>query len=313
MKKPNPKFYATLVLCVLMPLAIIYSQLLQGIFIIMYSALIALIYKRKGYIAATACVIAGLASLWFSTYDGISAILMLCPIFLGLVLGEGFRTGRNFKTLLLRGTTAFIIPMIVLICAAAGEINNFVDIIFMEFLEEVKIFAQANPDSAGTLVADFSQMLDYTKEAFLRFIPALAIITGLAACYLSIVFAKYLLKISGLRFVYVPSFAFLRLGRPMTTFMMVSSLLAMLPIDEKAVAAFENITVIMLALAFACGLSVIDFYVRQKISFAGTRFLIYIVTIITTLMFTGLPLTILCIIGIIDSFFKLRIVRTMEG
>jgi len=313
LKKIGPSFYIILALGIIIPFLALYAQFLQGVFFVVYPAVMALIYKRKGPAATFFCAAIGLALTWIVTYDIIMLTIMLCPTLLGLVLGHGFRIGKSFKTLLLRGTVVFILPILALICVESGSINDSVNVVFAESLETAKLWAEENPDTAGTFVADFSQLLDYTKGIFLRLIPAIAIISGLITCYLAIVLAKYFLKISGLRFVYVPSFAFLRLSRSMTIFMVLSSVLALLPVDEKAVAAFQNIAVIMLALAFFCGLSVVDFYVRQKISSGAARFLLYSFTIFIISIFSTVPAMMLCAIGVIDSFFKLRVVRMKEG
>lgn len=114
------------------------------------------------------------------------------------------------------------------------------------------------------------------KEVYTAIFPSVLILNTLFISYLIYMLAKQIMALFKRDVSMLPKFSELKLRRSAAFMLAVSFLLTNMIKNELISAAFSNIGVILTGVAFMCGFSLIDFWVRKTVKSAWIRFAAYI-------------------------------------
>lgn len=154
-----------------------------------------------------------------------------------------------------------------------------------------------------------SSVLMEFKEIYYIMFPSLLILNVLAFVYVIYMLIKQALRIFKKDVSGYPKFSQLALNRSASTAFILSYIASFAVSGAAVSAVFANIAAIVGGVAFICGVSFIDFRIRQKIKSAWLRFALYIAVFFTIMGIMGIVVFILIFIAMFDSFADYRHLR----
>jgi uncharacterized protein YybS (DUF2232 family) len=232
-------------------------------------------------------------------------LIFLCLEFslLGLILSEIFRRKVPIGASVLLGT-CFLLMLGLLVLAVAGLRKNLgpLDMVYaylLESLEETaRIYTQAgaDPEKAG----EFEEYLKALKEGIALIYPSLMVVGSAFVVWLNVVMSRPLFRKRNLE---VPDFG--ALDRWQSPELMVWGLIAagfslFLSFSPLRLVAV-NALVIMLALYFFNGLSVLLFYLNKYRVPPWMRFGVYALILLQQILVIGVTMA-----GLFDQWLDLR-------
>jgi len=265
-------------------------------------------------VAAVLGIISVAITLFLANYY--NALTCMSGLLLGLTIGVGLRLKFGFNELFVLSAAAYLIPIVVSLSLydnfyGVGAFSEVVGGFFEEFKQFIfnttGVVNQVTTEgSLVNLQKDMGLYVETLHNAFVYSLPAIYTIVSMIIAYVSIRFTGMFLwdrrDVSRL----IPPFFTLRLSRSVPIVLLISVLLTFSLKSELYATVFDNIYTILMFAAFACGLSVIDFYLMWRIPVGTVRFIIYLTVIFLA---TDSLIPFLTVIGLIDSMFKLRVVR----
>jgi len=232
-------------------------------------------------------------------------LIFLCFEFsvLGLILSEIFRKKLPIGTSVLLGTCLLLI-MGLLVLAVAGLRKNLgpldmVHAYLEESLEQTaRIYAQAGVDPGQTV--EFQESLNTLKEGLALVYPSLMVVGSAFVVWLNVILSRPLFRRKNLE---VPDFG--ALDRWQTPALMVWGLIAegfslFLSFSPLRLVAV-NALVIMLAVYFFHGLSILLFYLNKHRVPPWVRFGVYALILVQQILVIGVTLA-----GLFDQWLDLR-------
>jgi len=255
-------------------------------------------------IAITVCTYAG---------DDCGFSFLLGGLLPGAVIGTGFRKKLSLSVLCVSGGMCFILKWVYLFRSyyIAHGTNMFEDA-----SNEMLALMKSNLSSAlelSGLAADentvntVSTMLDAITKITNLIVPAVLIILSCGAAFIIIMIAKNIVY-KNRTDCHIPSFSKLYVPGSLMPALLIS-LLGLLA-KERVAYFFANILLVIFVYISVCGLSVIDFYFRNKVGSSAARVILY--TVIGTALSMMLPQLLymgLFIAGISDVLFDFRHIR----
>jgi uncharacterized protein YybS (DUF2232 family) len=232
-------------------------------------------------------------------------LIFLCLEFsvLGLILSEIFRKKLPIGTSILLGTCLLLI-MGLLVLAVAGLRKNLgpldmVHAYLEESLEQTaRIYAQAGVDPGQTV--EFQESLNALKEGLALVYPSLMVVGSAFVVWLNVILSRPLFRTKNLE---VPDFG--ALDRWQSPELMVWGLIAagfslFLSFSPLRLVAV-NALVIMLAVYFFHGLSILLFYLNKYRVPPWVRFGVYALILVQQILVIGVTLA-----GLFDQWLDLR-------
>ena len=234
-----------------------------------------------------------------------SQVIFLCFEFsvLGLILSEIFRKKLPIGTSVLLGT-CLVLLMGLLALAVAGLRRNLgpLDMVYAflldSFEETARIYTQvgADPEKAG----EFQEYLNALKEGIALIYPSLMIVGSAFVVWLNVILSRPLFRKRNLE---VPDFG--ALDRWQSPELMVWGLIAagfslFLPFSPLRLVAV-NALVIMLAIYFFHGLSILLFYLNKYRVPPWMRFGVYALILLQQVLVIGVTMA-----GLFDQWLDLR-------
>ncbi len=232
-------------------------------------------------------------------------LIFLCLEFsvLGLILSEIFRKKLPIGTSILLGTCLLLI-MGLLVLAVAGLRKNLgpldmVHAYLEESLEQTaRIYAQAGVDPGQTV--EFQESLNALKEGLALVYPSLMVVGSAFVVWLNVILSRPLFRRKNLE---VPDFG--ALDRWQSPELMVWGLIAagfslFLSFSPLRLVAV-NALVIMLAVYFFHGLSILLFYLNKYRVPPWVRFGVYALILVQQILVIGVTLA-----GLFDQWLDLR-------
>ena len=157
-------------------------------------------------------------------------------------------------------------------------------------------------------------MLFRSRIFILTMMPAIFVIMSTLVSYVTIRVADFTLKIHGY-FADIDGFWSLRFAKAAAVVLLISGMISsfsaegMKLFSDNINFVFSNIVSILSFIAAVCGLSVIDFYFKKRLPIGVVRLAVYLGAILFSVLVSGVTLELLLIIGVVDSFIKLRVTK----
>ncbi|MDD3766719.1 MAG: DUF2232 domain-containing protein [Eubacteriales bacterium] len=182
---------------------------------------------------------------------------------------------------------------------------------FFKALEEaLHAFSQENAGGFwGSLTLENLSLL---KEMYKAVFPSLLILNILFFSYAFYMVVKLVLKLFRVPVHAYPKFSQLYLKKS-AAFMLAACYVIPFFVNNTVYAAvFSNIGIIIFGVASLCGLSIVDFHLRQKIRNSFFRLLVY--TSAFFILASGFGIVMVCLgfTAIADSFFNFRNLKPRE-
>lgn len=168
---------------------------------------------------------------------------------------------------------------------------------------------QLYPESA----AMFEDAIAMTVNFMLTISPALMVIASVFMAYVLILIYKKVQTIQGLDMSFLCSFSKLQAEKGFSIFFLI--LLLLFTVVPKGIFcdAILNVVIILTAIFFVLGFSVLCFKLKKDNSNVSARRLFIIVLIVSSTAFFMVPLLALAVCGLLDSFFDYRKIRPQNG
>ena len=144
------------------------------------------------------------------------------------------------------------------------------------------------------------------KRIYFTYMPSLIVTINLVLSYVILMICKGALALLKKDVSGFGKFCHLKMPKSAMFLAIISYLLFMVFGSERVGYAFLNFASIMYTLTAFCGLSIIDYGLRKKISFSLLRAIIYIVVIGFLTLLGGLGTSLLTFAGMYDAFFDIR-------
>lgn len=294
----------------LLPVLQLLLTMLSGI-PMMYLAM-----RHKPRVLVPALLISVLALMIVRSWS--EAILIGVMNFLpGMVMGYTLRVRKTFVTIIFSGAAVLLVGMVLQLAyfnfMTDGQgVTDTVN----QVMEEVR---QNTSETLASLEGQFSaekqemeealnQVLDTTKEMIFLYLPSFLIGSAVLTGYLLFMLGAFVLhRTRPVRIIYQP---FWGICAPKSMCYVAMILFIITSSSESStiwMAALQNMMVLMYAYLAVCGVSLVDYKVRKKISSGYARAFVYFLVLCVGYLFLGTIFQGMCILGIIDGFLGFRI------
>lgn len=182
---------------------------------------------------------------------------------------------------------------------------------FFKALEEA-LYAFSQENAGGLLGSLPLDNLNLLKEMYKAVFPSMLILNVLLITYVFYMLVKLILRLFKVSVYEYPKFSQLYLKKS-AAFVLATCYMLPFFVDNSVYAAvFSNIGIIIFGVASMCGLSIVDFHLRQKIRNSFFRLLVY--TAAFFILSSGIGIVMVCLgfAAIADSFFNFRNLKPRE-
>ncbi|NLY42659.1 MAG: DUF2232 domain-containing protein [Clostridiaceae bacterium] len=279
------------------------------------TVLLVVLIVRIDEIAAVFAVIVSYILVFIITDDFLtSAIIISRFCFPGLALGWGFKRKKDFRSLFVLSSSAYLFNLLLVIFLANKIYDvNLINQFILDPIEKMFTQIKESEDIAklfGRGSIDIT-VLDELKDTISFFVPGFLLLAASFSGFLMLMFTKFILNRLKYDYSYLPMFSQLKVGRTTVAVFVLSFLISRIITNSVISAALLNIAFILSAVLNICGLSVIDFFLKRYGIPGIVRVIIYIIGLNIT-MFVGLlipiihPFYILAVLALADSIFDFR-------
>jgi hypothetical protein len=182
-------------------------------------------------------------------------------------------------------------------------ITEQINTVFVMLKETLSSIPQEQMQMFGALRVE---NLDLIKDLYTVIFPSILILNTLTLSYIVYMVIKQIIGLFKKDVTMYPKFSELKLRRSATVALGVTYILPFFVWSNMVSAAITNLTIIISGAAIACGLSFIDFRLRQKLKNAWFRLLVYIAAFFVTSIAMPFVVFVLVFVAIADSFFDFR-------
>jgi uncharacterized membrane protein len=173
-------------------------------------------------------------------------------------------------------------------------------------------FGGLTNESALSIYQQLNSLLDEIRQVYYLMFPSLLILNYLAIVFIVYMLIKQVLRIFKRDVSKYPEFSQLILQRSAAIALAVSYVLPFFMSNTLTLAAVNNISAIIGGVAFICGVSFIDFRLRQRVKNAWLRFALYIAVFFISFTIIGIIAYILILVAAFDSFVDYRHLRKKD-
>ncbi len=197
--------------------------------------------------------------------------------------------------------------------------TNIINIIINENFDAMYALVESMPEESlprlfggiaggnvGTVKNALLNLLLEIKEIYTIMFPAILILNTLLLSYVLFMITKQIIFLFKKDVSAFPKFSQLKLNRSAAFVFVLSYILPSFMSSPRVAAALSNINAILGGVAFICGLSFIDYKLRQKVKNAWLRLAVYIAVFFGAASILGLLVIILIFIAIFDTFADYR-------
>ena len=267
----------------------------------------------EGYFVRPLIFSAAALAICIASGDECGLSFLLGGLLPGTVIGIEFRKKRSLSVLCASGSICFILKWLYLYRSYYAEHGTNM---FEDASNEVLNLMKSNLDNAlklsglsvdESMTNTISGILDTVIEITNLIVPAVLIILSCGAAFIIIMASKNIVYKNRADSPVI-SFSKLYVPRSLMPVLLIS-MLGLLA-KERVAYFFLNILLMVFVYISFCGLSVIDFYFRRKISATAARVILYIILgiflsmLLPQMLFLGM-----FIIGISDVLFDYRGIR----
>lgn len=167
----------------------------------------------------------------------------------------------------------------------------------------IQSLGQTIKETAGISSDEFAEKLFQEVEFTIRtFFPSIVVVSSMFSAYIIIRLSGFIIKRAKLASIEVLPFSMLKAPRSISVVAVIAFLFYLFS-DAKGVFAsvLTNVVFVLYMVLGVCGLSFIDFKIKNTIKSAPLRILIYVLVMFFGGMLIGFVLNLLIIIGILDS------------
>lgn len=253
-----------------------------------------------------------------------AAVLSVVTLLPGLVVGYTIWKNFRFTHILLAAAVSALFGMmlqLMLINALTADGHGLEEILNSS-LEMIKGILQSASENVKSLYADnqtdFSTMINTVIEAaratVTMYFPSFILIGSAIVGYGVTIVAVFVLK--RLRVRSVPYIPFYRIKAPKSMCYTAVGifLLTMFTSNESVfTAALNNVVFILYAYIAVCGLSLLDYKFREKLSSGYKRAMVYVAVGIVGYILISFVVDILIIVGMIDGVLDFRRIKAGDG
>ncbi len=240
-------------------------------------------------------------------------IMSLLP---GVVLGNALKGRKPFSTTVFAGAGVvlfgFMLQLVLLNAAGDGHgIENLVH----ESLESSKqmmetalsVTGDKNPEQVQLLQKSWNAAIGQIEDMIFLFFPAFLIGASVVWSYLCLMIGIFLLnKFHAKRVLYRPFYT-LCASRSMCYAAMLMFLMTSFSQDSTIwTAALKNVVVLLYAYFAVCGLSLIDYKLKEKLPSGFGRAAVYLAVFALGYVLMGMLFQGLCVLGTLDGILQFR-------
>lgn len=270
---------------------------------------------RNG-LKVTLPALAGTAAVAFLFTGNIFSVIyiILMSVLPGAISGYVLGSGKSFFTALFAVCLA--------VCAGAmfeyividrvmadGGLMKMADEMVNQFEPVMNEMLKMLPQGSGgaDLKSAVSASLDTLKSVFRLLFPALVIISSMLVGYAILMFSAFVMKRIGMKNIHAVPFYMLKAPKRLSIVAVIMFLLFFFSKAETLRwALFANVTLVLYSIVGTCGMSLLDFKLRQKIPKTGVRVLIYVLVFLFGGVLMSFAANLLIIAGIFDSMRDYR-------
>lgn len=247
------------------------------------------------------CLITGPVSM-------IPGILAAVSALAGYVMGKSIKGKWALQNVLLYSGGVFLLAII----AAIAYVNMSLEIdsinLFINWCKEVSYSAFSSVSGTltqGITAADFKEYIDAMYDYITTLIPSFMIITCGIFAYVSFGLARYILKKNKIILPLLPDRRHLIMSRGSGWIMILVWVLSFVSTNDRIGYALSNISIIISAFFFVCGISLILYFIHYNIKTTGIKWIARIVFIVALFSFPLLS-EVLIMFAIADSVWNFR-------
>ncbi len=267
---------------------------------------------RNGFrvlIPATVCVF--VISFFVNGQIFTAVTFMLMSVLPGAVCGYMLGRGNGFFKTLFAVCVVVCLGWLFELLAIELLLENGIDEMFARLIEQTRLMMEGTlaeigamaPEVMGVSPEKFVNMFFETLvQMFRLYFPCVVVLSSAVTGYIIMRITTFVIRRA--RICQVENFPFSQIKAP-RSISWVAILCFLVHMFTKSGSPmwglFANIVVILYAILGVCGLSVVDFKLKAKISSGPLRMLIYITAFLFGGLLLSLIINILIIIGILDS------------
>lgn len=300
--------------CRYVPMLSIFGAFVCGIPMAVFAA-------KSGFKLLIPATIAVFAVLVFIDGNFVSAAsTLLMSVVPGVVAGYTLGRKKPFFIILFATCVAVCIGWLFELLVLKVLIGSGIDEIIKETLSQMKIYMDSMLNSLnGSEISalkvppeKFISLALETVEFTIRlYFPSLVIVSSMVTGYIIIRISGFVINRAQIANVKSVPFSFLRVPRSMSVVAIICYIIYIF-LDQKSTTwpIFANLVMILYVIIGICGLSVIDFKLKKKITSGLLRFIIYAVIFLFASALMGIILSILVLVGIMDVNRDFRHIET---
>ncbi len=322
MKKSKAKALAEGAVCSLLSLTLVLMGIYVPTVLTMTTILagIPMMYlgMRRGIrILSASWVIAVLALAVVTKSIFASFLTGLMSFLPGLVLGYTLRIRKTFATIIFSGAAVILFGTVLQLglLNAMGNGHGIVDMV-NQFMDELRnnmdaVLASLEGQLSVTeqdVSVVLNQVIDTTRNIIFLYLPSFLIGSAVVMSYLLFMVSSFVLhRTRPIRIIYQPFWG-IYAPKSMCYLALVLFLITSSSEDVNIwMAALRNVLVLLGAYFAVCGVSLIDYKFRKKVSSGYARAVIYCFSLCVGYLFMGTIVQIMCILGIVDGILRFRI------
>lgn len=183
---------------------------------------------------------------------------------------------------------------------------SFIDSVINGAFDNIKANLSMDNGLTAQQAAAVNMAVESTRNLYFTLLPSIILCTQLIGVYFWLMVSKGILALCKKDVSGFWRFCDFKMPKGSILMAALSFVLYVSMAGTRTGFAFLNITVILAFATFVCGISVLDFKLRNKIQNSFLRFLLYIA--VSGFVF-GIGMWAVLIAGMIDAFFNLRVPR----
>ncbi len=240
-----------------------------------------------------------------------AATTMLMSCVPGAVAGYMLGRKRPFFVTLVSTCVAVCIGWIFQLVAVEIIIGNGIEEMFSQVMaqfeatmsESIKTMGEGLTESLKVSPQQFSDMLLSTMETTMRlYFPSFVVISSMITGYIIIRVSGFVIKRANLKSIENVPFSMLKAPRSMSIVAVIFYTIYIFADNKSVLWSFlANVVMILYTILAICGLSVVDYKLKNKIKSSVIRFIIYALVFLLGSVLMNVISNILIIVGILDA------------
>lgn len=260
---------------------------------------------KRGVVSTITALLIALITVTILTGNLLTSILLVVSYALpGFAFSIAVSKKMSTSALVLITSGAVLLGFLIELVIMSGDgIRNFMNEMMLQMSQTVEdtlsSLTEGAPENLPSLI---NKMLSESVEVFMRFLPAVFIITAFGYGYITSAFGAYFLKRMQICDIKFRKFYEIRAPKFISNMIFIFYIVSLIGDSRSTfIMAIDNIVLVSAAILGFCGLSVIDYYFRRKIEAGVARFVIYIAGFVLLSAIMPFAVTLLPMVGYIDS------------